>query len=283
MKNRRGATPVGEPPARPVKIIAVASGKGGVGKTSVAINLAISLTRFGHRVMVVDADMGLANVDLMLGLTPKFNLSHVLERKKTFNEIIITGPSGIKLVPCSSGGRRDVEFDTEKRRELIGTLRQNTDFADTVFIDTGGGISDNIVDFLLLADEVFLVTTPEPTAIMDSYGVIRTLAREMKSPRVRLIVNMVNDPGDARHALSTMQLVTRQFFNIDFDCIGSIGYDQNVTRAIRRQQAAVLMYPSTRAARDFDRIAMKLADYEVDFVTERGVKALLSRFVSYLK
>lgn len=265
------------------KIIAVTSGKGGVGKTSLAVNLAISLTSFGHRVMVVDADLGLGNVDLMLGLTPKYNLSHVIARKKTLEEVIITGPAGIRLIPCGSGGKKGEELTSEKRREIVELLKSNADYADTVLIDTSGGIEDNMMDFLLLADEVFLVTTPEPTAIMDSYGVIRTLAHEMARPRVRLIVNMAGDQGDAKHVMSTMQLITRQFFNLDFDCLGCIGYDMNMTKSVRQQQPITLLYPATRASRDIGKLAMKMADCQVDYLSEKGAGAWARRLLSYFK
>lgn len=267
----------------PCKVIAITSGKGGVGKSNLAVNLAISLTRFGHRVLVMDSDFGLANLDMLLGLTPKYNLSHVLSGKKQLSDVIITGPSGIKVLPASSNGRVDPELTTEKRTELIKTLRSSTELADTVFIDTDGGITDNTVEFLLLADEIIVVTTPEPTSIMDCYGVIKVLAREKESSLVRLLVNMAEDEADAEHATATMKLVARQFFNVTVEELGWVNFDIAVPRAVRQQQPFVLLYPTSPAARAVNRIAMKMANYEVDFITDRGPAAIWRRIVSYLK
>ena len=264
-------------------IIAFTSGKGGVGKTNLVVNLGISLAKFGHRVLILDADLGLANVDLLMGLTPRYNLSHVISGKKNLEEIIITGPSGIRLIPCGSGGRRIKSVNTEKRKAIIAEIREKQRLGDTVLIDTGGGITDNIIDFLILADEVFLVTTPEPTSIMDSYGIIKNLAMEKERVKVRLIVNMAGDGADAEHVLSTMELITKQFFNVELDYLGFVSYDQTVLRAVRQQQPFVLLNPSCRAARDIDTIAMKIADYEVSFRAERGIKRWLRHVVSLFR
>lgn len=272
-----------EAPGKDRKVITFTSGKGGVGKTNLAVNLGISLMKFGHRVLVVDADLGLANVDLLLGLTPRNNLSHVICGKKSIEDIVVTGPSGIKIVPCSSGGKRNTEITSEDRRSIMASITGNPELGDTVFIDTGGGITDNIVEFLLLADEVFLVTTPEPTSIMDSYGMIKILAQEKDNARVRLIVNMAGDNADAEHVLSTMKLITKQFFNVELDYLGWVSYDQNIFRAVRAQQPFVLYNPACRAARDIDRIAMKLADYEVGIRAERGLKSWLKKLGSVFR
>ncbi len=262
------------------KIIAVTSGKGGVGKSNIAINLGIALTRFGHRVLVVDADMGLANIDLLLGIAPKHNLSHVISGAKTLEEIIITGPSGVRVAPASSHGRMADGVDFDKRNAVIKAIRNSAEKADTALIDTGGGLADGIVEFLLLADEILLVTTPEPTSMMDSYGALRILAREREETTVKLLVNMAQDQADAQHVSETMKLITRQFFNLKIEDLGWVGYDPNVTKAVRRQQPFTLLYPSTRASRDINRIAMKMAGYEVDFVTERGLAGQLKRLAS---
>jgi flagellar biosynthesis protein FlhG len=265
------------------KIIAITSGKGGVGKSNIAVNLAIALSRFGHRVLVVDSDFGLANLDMLLGLTPRYNLSHVIAGKKQLQEVVIAGPSGIKILPANSNGRIDPALTPEKRVELIETLRSSPELADTVFIDTGGGITDNIVEFLLLADEIIIVTTPEPTSIMDSYGVIRVLAQEKENSLVRLLVNMAEDEADAQHAFATMKMVARQFFNVTIEELGWINLDYAVPHAVRRQQPFSLLFPSSQASRAINRVAMRMANYDVDFVTDRGPAALLRRVISFFK
>lgn len=270
-------------PAKGRKVVAITSGKGGVGKSNIAINLSITLTRFGHRVLIVDADVGLANLDLLLGLTPKYNLAHVVSGKKRIEEVVVSGPSGIRLLPASSSGRAYTDFTSEKRKELVDTLRSDNDFADVVFIDTGGGISDAVMEFLLLSDEVILVTTPEPTSIMDSYGIVKMLAQEKESSVVNLIVNMAEDQADAQHVSSTMRMITKQLINVKMTDLGWIGSDPHVSKAVRQQQPFVLMYPASRASKAVNRIAMRMSNCEVDFVTERGLAKLYSRVVSFLK
>ncbi len=265
------------------KIIAITSGKGGVGKSNIAVNLGITLTRFGHRVLIVDADVGLANLDLLLGLTPKYNISHVINGKKQLEEVMVTGPSGIRLLPASSSGRIVADFTSEKRSELVKKLREDADLADIVFIDTGGGITDNIIEFLMLADEVILVTTPEPTSIMDSYGVVKILAQEKEESIVHLLVNMAEDQADALHVSSTMKMITKQLINVTLEDLGWIGSDGCVSKSVRQQQPFVLLYPSSRAAKAVHRIAMRMSNCEVDIVTERGLSGLLHRIISFLK
>ncbi|MFA6448759.1 MAG: P-loop NTPase [bacterium] len=282
IKSGLDSAPVQDAFSRNRRVIAITSGKGGVGKSNIAINLGISLTRFGHRVLIVDADVGLANLDLLLGLTPKYNLSHVISGKKTLDEVVISGPSGIRLLPASSSGRLSPDFTSEKRGELVKSLRSN-DYADTVLIDTGGGITDNIIEFLLLADEVILVTTPEPTSIMDSYGIIKILAQEKENSFVNLLVNMAEDQADAQHVSSTMKMITKQLINITMSDLGWVGSDPHVPKAVRQQQPFVLLYPASRATRAVTRIAMKMSNCEVDLVTDRGISGLYRRIVSFLK
>lgn len=263
------------------KIIAVTSGKGGVGKTNISVNLAIALTRFGNRVLLVDADFGLANIDLLLGLTPRHNLYHALSGKKTLEEIMLTGPSGIRILPSSSGGNRFEDIPREKKRQLISEIREMSDVADVVFVDTGAGISDNITDFLLLADEIILVTTPEPTSIMDSYGVLKILSRKRDTTRVRVFVNMAEDEQDARHVMNTIKMISRQFFNISVEELGWMYYDPQVSRAVRQQQPFVLLFPSAKATRAMNQTASRFCNYDVDFLTERGLRNVWRKMVGF--
>lgn len=263
------------------RLIAITSGKGGVGKSNIAINLSIALTRFGNRVMLFDADFGLANIDLLLGLTPKHNLRHVLSGKKSIEEILLTGPSGIRILPSCAGGGKSEDISAEKKREVISRIRTMGDVADIVFIDTGAGISDNIVDFLTLADEVLLVTTPEPTAIMDSYGVLKMLSQKRDSTEVRVLVNMAEDAQDAQHVMKTIKMISRQFFNIKIEELGWIYFDHQVSRSVRQQQPFVLMYPSSRATKSLNQVASKFCSYDVDFLTERGLSSLWKKVLDF--
>jgi len=264
------------------KTIAITSGKGGVGKSNIAVNLAISLTRFGHRVLIFDADFGLANIDLLLGLTPRYNLQHVFSGKKELEEIILTGPSGIRILPSSTGGKRLEDMTPEMKREILNHLKRMPEKADIIFIDTGAGISDNVIDFLVLSDEILLVTTPEPTSIMDSYGVLKLLAQKRAHTLIRLLVNMAENSYDAQHVIRTVKMISRQFFNINIEEMGWVFYDHLVSRSVRQQQPFVLLYPTSRASRSMNQVATKFANYDVDFISDRGVWGFLRRAVSFL-
>jgi flagellar biosynthesis protein FlhG len=260
------------PAPHPQRIIAVTSGKGGVGKTNITLNLGITLTRCGHRVMLVDTDLGMANLDLLMGITPKYNLSHVLSGKKQIQDVMINGPSGIKLLPASSGGKRGEKYGLQAKKDLMAAIREQHELADLVFMDTRAGLSDSLIHFLTLADEIILVTTPEPTSIMDSYGIVKILAQERATTKLGLIVNMICDQHDARHVSHTMELVTRQFFNITLEDIGWVPHDPQVSRAVRQQQPFVLQYPGSRAAKAMGQIALKFSDVQVDFLVEHGLR-----------
>ena len=268
---------VPEPVARPQRVIAVTSGKGGVGKTNFVVNFGIALTRFGHRVLVLDADLGMGNIDLILGLTPKFNISHILSGKKEISDVVLTGPSGIKVLPASSGGKRTAKTAFEVKKALIQALRERTDLADIILLDTNAGLDDNVIHFLKLADEVILMTTPEPTSIMDSYGIVKVLAQERGHTRLHLLVNMATDQYDARHVGETMGMVTKQFSNVTVQEMGWIYQDPLVSRAVRQQQPFVLLYPASRAARSLTRLAARFADSEVDFFVDRGLRGWIQK------
>lgn len=263
--------------AHPQRIIAVCSGKGGVGKSSFTVNMGIALTRFGHRVLLLDADLGMGNLDLLMGLTPKYNVSHILSGKKEIHDVALTGPSGVKVLPASSGGKRAAKVDFEAKKKLIQDLRTHTDMADTVFVDAGAGLDDNVVHFLKLADEVILMTTPEPTAIMDSYGIVKLLAQERDETVLHLLVNMAADKYDAQHVGNTMEMLTKQFMNVTLREMGWIYNDPLVSRAVRQQQPFVLLYPASRASRSVTKIAARFADSEVDFLTERGLRGWIQK------
>lgn len=270
--------PVSEMPQR---IIAVTSGKGGVGKSNVAVNLAIALTRFGHRVLVVDADFGMANVDLIMGLTPRYNLSHVFSGKKELADVMLTGPGGVRILPSASGGRRGDSVDRAAIRSLFDSIRETPETADLVFVDTGAEITDNAVDLLCLADEVLLLTTPEPTSIMDAYGVVKLLARERENAHIRLLVNMAEDPYDAQHVVDTMRQISKQFFNVTLEDLGWLYQDPSVSRAVRQQQPFVLLFPASRAARSLQNVAVRFANLPDAMPAEHGFRGVVNRILSH--
>ncbi|MDH5682837.1 MAG: AAA family ATPase, partial [Spirochaetota bacterium] len=175
MKERQSQGNSGSESISGPRIITISSGKGGVGKTNVSTNLAISMAKLGKQVVVMDADLGLANVNVMLGIIPKYNLYNVLKGQKTISEILTDTPEGIKIIAGASGFSQLADMDHEQKVNFVRDI-EKLDFADIVFIDTGAGISDNVLSFVVGADEVLVVTTPEPTAITDAYGIIKSIA-----------------------------------------------------------------------------------------------------------
>lgn len=264
------------------RIIAVASGKGGVGKTSIVANMGIALTRYGHRVLLMDTDFGMGNLELMIGagVAPKYNLTHVFSGKKTLQDVMMTGPRGVRILPAGTGGKLSGAISLESKRDFMEEVRGLSEIADIVLVDTRSGLSDNTLHFMTLADEVILVTTPEPPSIMDSYGIVKILAQERDSTAMKLLINMAGDRFDALHVEDTIGLVTKQFSNVALEHLGWICHDSAVPRAVRQQQPFVTLYPHSRASKDVSGVAAKLVNYQFDMPSDYGFRSLINRLRS---
>lgn len=241
------------------RVLAVTSGKGGVGKTNVAVNLAIALSRKGLRVLLMDADLGLANVDVILGMIPQYNLMHVLQGLKTLPEIVIDGPEKLKLIAAGSGGIQDLANLNEIQREdLLQGLAEIQNESDVVVIDTGAGLHRNVLAFALAADEAIIVTTPEPTAMMDAYGMIKVIHLERKDPLIRLIVNMAGSAAEAEEAGKKLVLLAKRFLDLDVEYVGYIPRDMAMVRAVKEQRPVLMSQPTSPAAQSLLRLAESL-------------------------
>jgi flagellar biosynthesis protein FlhG len=244
------------------KVIAVTSGKGGVGKTNVVANLAVSLSEMGKKVVVLDADFGLANIDVLLGLTPRFHLGHVLFGNKTLTEVMVQGPHGIRIIPASSGLQRMSELTAAQRDQLIEgfeTLDSDTDY---FIIDTAAGISRNVIHFLLAADEVVVVSAPEPTAIVDAYAVIKIVLAESPSKLVRVIINAVERAAEAQEVFCQINSVVKRFLSREVTYLGHIERDPHILQAVRNQVVVTQKFPNAPASRCFRNLARVLAQQE---------------------
>lgn len=260
-----------------LRIIAVTSGKGGVGKTNIVVNLALSLAQAGKRVMILDADLGLANIDVLMGLVPKYTLYEVLRGEKLLDEIILTGPYDLKVLPGGSGIQELANLDYYQRERLISGLRTFEDEVDFLIIDTGAGISHNVLAFITAADEVVVVLTPEPTSITDAYGLIKILSKFNLHDEVSLIVNMVSGGKEANQTAKKIQTVADSFLQIKVKHLGYVSADPAVGKAVRRQQPFTLLYPKTRATSDINRIAQRVMG---DRVTEsRGMDGFFNKLM----
>jgi flagellar biosynthesis protein FlhG len=237
------------------RVLAVTSGKGGVGKTNVAVNLAIALSRKGLRVLLMDADLGLANVDVILGMIPKYNLMHVLQGLKTLPEIVTDGPEKLKLIAAGSGGIQELANLNEMQREkFLQGLVEIQNESDVVVIDTGAGLHRNVLAFALAADEAIIVTTPEPTAMMDAYGMIKVIHLERKDPLIRLVVNMAGSAAEAEEAGKKLVLLAKRFLNLDVEYVGYIPRDMAMVRAVKAQSPVLISQPTSPAAQSLLRL-----------------------------
>ena len=240
---------------KPVKVVAVTSGKGGVGKTNVSVNLAVSLSRKGHNVVLMDADLGLANVDVMLGLHSKYNISHVLNGEKTLDEILLAGPAGMRIIPATSGVKRLAELTPVENAGLIRAFGEMEYPVDIMLVDVAAGISDSVVSFGRAAHEVVVVVCDEPSSITDAYALIKVLSRDYNVERFHVLSNMVESEAHGRILFKKLSLVAERFLDVTLDYLGTVPFDQALRKAIQKQNAVCELDPSSISAKAFRRIA----------------------------
>lgn len=263
------------------RIIAVTSGKGGVGKTNISVNLSLCLARQGYKVALLDADLGLANADIVLGVNPPYTLANVLREEKTIHDIMLDGPLGLKILAGGSGFYELANL-SQWRLDLFIKELETIDFEfDFIIVDTGGGIHRNVLSFVLAVEEILVVTTPEPTAITDAYGMIKVIKQKNPQATVQIAVNMVKNPKEAELVCHKLNTVLRQFLNTEVDYAGYVIFDHNVGRSVSLQQPLLLKYPVSAASRSIERIAHYLLG--VDKQKPKGIKGLLGRMYNLLQ
>ncbi|MCB2214720.1 MinD/ParA family protein [Desulfofustis glycolicus] len=239
-------------------VFSVTSGKGGVGKTAVVANIAVSLATLGKKVLIFDADLGLANIDVVFGLTPLYNLNHFFSGTKELSDILIEGPRGIKILPAGSGIQSFIRLDTRQKMLLMEGLDGLHDDFDYVLIDTEAGISENVTYFNTAAQEIILVTTPEPTAITDAYALMKLMSTTYHERHFNLIVNMVRSDNEALEVYKKLTTVANRYLDVSIDYLGSIPVDRQMNDAIRKQRAYVELFPSSKIAAAFAALAGRL-------------------------
>lgn len=240
------------------RVIAVTSGKGGVGKTNIVLNTSIALASSGARVVVLDADLGLGNIDVMLGMIPRYTLAHVAAGEVGLADVEVTGPAGIRILPCGSGVASLLRLPESERGVLVSALGALEHEAEFIVVDTGAGLSPGVVGFLAAVEEVIVVTTPEPTSIADAYATVKVVSYENPTAPVMLIVNMARDLQEAEDAAEKITLVAKRFLSVHVRLLGFVPRDPFVTRAVMQQEPFVLRYPSSPASRAVADIANKL-------------------------
>ena len=252
-----------------LRVLAVSSGKGGVGKTNIVANLAYAFARRSKKVLVVDADLGLNNIDILLGLSPKFHIGHVLSGEKSVEEIIVSGPADIRVLPAGDGLQELTQLNQDKKVVLMDELDRISSGYDFLIFDTGAGISSNVTYFCSAADETLLVATTEPTSLTDVYALIKTLYTKHAQKHFRVIVNSVGTEREAQLIFRNLTTVTDQFLpNVAVEYLGFILSDSNVPKAVRQQKAFMELYPYAKASQCVNQLAQKMVDEKRSTVSE---------------
>lgn len=266
------------------RVITVTSGKGGVGKTSISINLAIQLTRLGKRVVVFDADFGLANIEVMLGVRPQYNLADMMFRGRDLTDIITQGEEGISFISGGSGIQELASMNRDQVMFLTSRLIALDKFADIVIVDTGAGISDSVLEFVLASTEVLLVATPEPTSITDAYALLKALNRKeafvKEDTSIKMISNRVKNDAEGQNLYEKMSVVSDKFLNIPITYLGPVPMDEQISKAVMRQKPVSVINPEAPSAKAIKQIAEKLLELDTEEITEkRGMFQLFSNLI----
>ena len=278
MGNNR--SPILKPIPTQARVITVTSGKGGVGKTNFTVALAIAFARLGKKVLVIDADLGLSNVDVILGTSPPGNLLQVMQGGYSLNDVVADGPLGIKFISGGSGIYDLSNLSDVQLQYFLNQLGQFDSWADVILIDTGAGLNRMVLNFVMAADEVIVITTPEPTAVADAYAVIKTYASHGGTSPVRLVVNRVREVTEGNGVVNKLSKVTQRFLGLTLSHLGFVFEDRLVQKAVTSQVPLMIAYPDSVFARCIDKIAHTLTFGEEIMPSPRGIRGLFQRLLA---
>jgi flagellar biosynthesis protein FlhG len=264
---------------RPVKVIAVTGGKGGVGKTNATINLGLALIERGREVMILDADFGLANVDVLLGLQPRFNLGHVLSGECGLEDVVIEGPKGLQVVPASSGMRRMANLSPREHGGIIHAFSELYHNIDVLLIDTAAGISDSVLTYTYAAHHVVVVVCDEPASITDAYALMKVLSREHGVNRFQILSNQTRTAGEGRDLYGKIARVCDRFLDVTLEFLGAVPHDEYVRRAIQQQSAVVDAFPGSLASQAFKELAARADKWPAPAGARGHVEFFIERLV----
>lgn len=242
------------------RVIAITSGKGGVGKTNIVANVGFALSKLGKKVLILDADLGLGNLDVLLGLAPKYNLSHVIMGEKRIGEILMDGPGKLKILPASSGIQELTSLTKEQKISILTELDLLISNVDILLVDTAAGISSNVMYFNTTAQEILVVVTPEPTSITDAYALMKVLSIKYSEKDFKVLVNMAANVKEAREVFRQLRLVADRFLNISIEYIGHVLFDEKITKGVRLQKIMSEIYPDAKATMCFTSLAKKICE-----------------------
>ncbi len=263
------------------RVITITSGKGGVGKTNFTVNLGIKFAQMGLRVVIIDADLGLSNVDVVMGKMSKYNLSDVINSNKDILEILEEGPNGVKFISGGSGVQELVKLNKTQLVDLLMKLGKLDEEADVILIDTGAGLSENVISFVHAAREVILVTTPEPTSITDAYALIKTITHKDKMKNIKVVVNRADNAAEAFNILDKLNVVTQKFLGVKLQKLGYILNDANVIKAVKIQQPFIISFSRSEASKNLSEIALTLMDNkELNTASASGIKTFINKLTN---
>lgn len=266
-----------------MRVIAVTSGKGGVGKTSFTVNLALALSEYGRRIIILDGDLGLANVDIAFGLTARYTIEHLLSGEKTIEQILLTGPRGIGIIPGGSGVQGLANLERDKLSNVIANLGRLETMTDLLIIDTGAGLGHTVINFLKAADDIIMVITPEPTALTDAYGLLKTLKKEAGEVPIHVVINRVKNEKDAQATFKRLDMAVHKFLDGSLNYLGWVYDDPLVGRSVMQQEPLGISYPESLAYKCIQWIAGTVAGiYQSPPRKAGGVKGFLSKLLRSL-
>lgn len=266
---------------RPVRVFAVASGKGGVGKTNIAVNLGVALAQQGRMTALLDADMGLANVDILLGLHPRYNLSHVINGTCTLEEILVEGPAGLKIVPAASGIQQMADLAAAQQAGLIRAFSELRLPLEVLIVDTAAGISSTVVNFVRACQEVIVVVCDEPTSLADAYALIKLLHRDYRLFRFQILCNQVKTASQGRQLYENLCRVTDRYLDVTLDYFGSVPKDEAVMKAVQMQQPVVSAFPASPAALALKSLARKIEQWPIADAPSGRLEFFVERMIHY--
>jgi len=281
VNNDNISTPIGAMKTN-AKVLTITSGKGGVGKTNITVNLAVALSDMGYRVVVIDADLGLSNIDVMLGIMPKYTLLDVIKNEKSIIEILSKGPKNVKFISGGSGAEELVRLNANELEIFIKNIAMLDKIADIILIDTGAGITDSVLRFVMAANDVILVTTPEPTAMSDAYALIKAIGTRDDKKRINLIINKSESAIEAQTVTQKLNAVASKFLKIKLNFLGYLSNDPIVSKAVKQQNPFLITFPNSIASKNMIELSKKVVkNFEEKKQETTGIKEFFNKFLFF--
>ncbi len=266
---------------KPVRVIAITSGKGGVGKTNLSVNLGIALSQLGQRVALLDADMSLANVDILIGMYPEFNLSHVLSEEKTLTEIMLEGPDGLKVIPGASGIQKMSELSSMEQAAIVRAFSEIDQDLDVLLVDTAAGISAGVVNFARACQEIIVVVCDEPTSLTDAYAFIKLLNRDYGLTHFHVLTNMVQSVQQGHLLFQKLSKVTDRYLDVTLQFDGAVPFDEYLRKAVQKQTPVVSAFPRSKASLAIKAIAGKINSWPLKTQAGGYIEFFIERMLQY--